>query len=122
MVRCPGAQQKLESVELHQRLAAWKQRNQEKAPLKVSVLDSSASYPITWSGINRAPDPKAAKALAGHVDNLPASQRMILLGEYLLGFILPAFEFSSEGVSMKDPFVLKLFRILIVFFNFLFSY
>lgn len=110
VVRCPGAQQKLESVVLHQRLAAWKQRDQDKAPLKASVLDSTASYPVTWSGINRAPDLRAGKALGGHVDNLPTSQKMILLGEYLLELYCACFEFSSEGVSMKDSFVLKLFH------------
>lgn len=91
MVKCPGAQQKLESAELRQRPATWKQRYQEKAPLKASALDFTASYSIMWSGINRALDLRAGKALAGHVDNFPTSQRKILLAEYLLGLYRACF-------------------------------
>lgn len=69
VVKCPGAQQKLQSVELRQSLGTWKQRYPEKAPLKASVLDFSALCPMMWSGINRALDLRAGKALVGHLDN-----------------------------------------------------
>lgn len=50
----PGAQPKLDSAELRQRLATWKQRYQEKPPLKVGVLDFTVLRPTMWSGTNSA--------------------------------------------------------------------
>lgn len=104
VVKCPGAQQKLESVELCQRVATWTQRYWEKAPLKASVSDFTASYPVMWSGVNSAPALRAGKALGGHLGNFPASQREILLAEYLLGLYRACFWILPWRSFYKWPF------------------
>lgn len=61
-----------------------KQRYQEKTLLKMRVFIFTSLHPMMWSGVSRALDLTAGKALVGHQDNFPPSQRMILLAEYLL--------------------------------------